>query len=208
MSSAIFPTLPGLAYSVFRTPIWSTLLQTAASGKEQRCALWSYPRWSWSVSFSVLRSSITFGEWQAFVGFFNSRQGMFDTFLYEDVDDKSIVGQNIGVGDGVNKVFQLVRTLGGFVEPIPAPNIITDILVNGVSLAGAYSVDPATGLATLTAAPGNGLLVTATFSYYWRCHFAPDSSGAGAGNFSGDAMTLEKFMDQLWATGVSFMSVK
>ena len=208
MSSAVFPTLPGLAYSVFRTPIWSTLIQTAVSGKEQRCDLWSYPRWSWSLSFSVLRSDITFAEWQTFVGFFNLRQGMFDPFLYEDVDDNSVSNQNIGVGNGSNKVFQLVRTLGGFVEPIPAPNIISDIQVDGSTIGGAYTVDPATGLVTLTSAPGNGLLVTASFSYYWRCRFAQDNSGSGSGNFTGDAMTLEKFMNQLWTTGVSFISVK
>ncbi len=56
MSTQTFPVLPGLSFPVERMPVWDTITQTAASGKEVRIAKQSAPRWQWTVSFAVLRS--------------------------------------------------------------------------------------------------------------------------------------------------------
>ncbi len=39
----VYPQLPGLTYNWVRRPIWSTGLQTAASGREVRIGYWSQP---------------------------------------------------------------------------------------------------------------------------------------------------------------------
>lgn len=213
MSNAVFPSLIGLGWSVFRTSMWSTLRQQSASGKRMALGLWSSPIYQWDLSFDVLRSGlimgVTYTEQQQVLGFYNARQGRLDTFLYTDADDNSVTGQALGTGNGVTTIFQLLRTLGGFVEPVNAPNAVTAVYLNGVlQSGGAWSVDAATGLLTFVAAPGGGVSITADFTYYFRCEFAASSSGGSSANFTGDTMSFEKFMDKLWTTGISFQSVK
>src|SRR5579862_7623363 len=136
MSISVFPTLAGLGWSVTRREMWSTRTQTAISGKETRVADWSYPRHQWTLTYDFLRqgnlSGATYAEFASLAGFFNLRQGSFDTFLYADPDDSSVTSQGIGIGDGTTTNFQLVRAFGGFVEPILAPNSVSRIALNGV----------------------------------------------------------------------------
>lgn len=117
MSNAVFPDLPGLDIKTRKTPIWSTQIQTAVSGKELRASLFSYPLYKFGVSFEVLRSG-ALGELETVVGFFNSRKGRFDSFLFTDPEDNSVTGQAFGDCDGVTTAFALVRAYGGHVEPV------------------------------------------------------------------------------------------
>lgn len=198
MSNATFPALSGLGWSVKRTPIWKTRVQEAISGKETRIADWSYPRWKWELAYDFLRGDASHAEFQALAGFFNQRQGMFDSFLYQDADDNTATGQSLGSGDGTTRSFQLVRSFGGFIEPIIAPNAVGNIYLAGVAQSpSAYGVNSATGIVTFTTAPGASVAVSADFTFYFRCRFAEDS------------MDFEKFMSQLWrAKKLAFISVK
>src|ERR1700744_4056186 len=108
MSVAVLPSLAGLGFDVVRTLKWDTNIQTNISGKECRIAMQTFPLWQWDLTYNVLRSAATFGELQQLVGFFNARQGMFDTFLYEDADDNAVTGQMIGTGDGGTAAFQII----------------------------------------------------------------------------------------------------
>jgi len=141
MSTAILPSLIGLGFDVVRTPVWDTTVQQAISGKETRIARQTYPRWQWELTYNVLRSGAAYGELQQLAGFFNLRQGMFDTFLYADADDNAVTVQAIGTGDGSTKTFQLIRTFGGFIEPVLAPNVVNHVYLNGVAQSsGSYSI--------------------------------------------------------------------
>lgn len=198
MSNAVFPALPGLGWNVKRTEIWKTRVQEAVSGKEVRIADWSFPRRQWELTFDFLRSAPSFAEWQSLVGFFNQRQGIFDSWLYSDADDNSVTDQPLGTGDGATTAYQLVRALGGYVEPIIAPNAIASVKIAGVvQSGGSYSVNGNTGQLAFTTAPASGAAITASFTYYFRCRFF------------GDSMDFEKFMSQLWlAKAVKFVSLK
>lgn len=200
MSTQIFPTLPGLGFNFNRSPIWSNMIQTATSGKEVAIAFWSYPKYMWELTYEVLRSDPSLAELQSLMGFFNSRQGQFDTFLFNDLDDNSVVGASLGVGDGATTVFQLVRAYGGFIEPMLAPNVITAVKVNGTPT-GAYTVSAwgsaNPGQITFTTAPANGAVITADYTFYWPCRFTDDT------------LTFNKFMNLLWSNdSVKFRSVK
>lgn len=120
MSNAVFPALPGLIYPVTKTPMWRTKVQESTSGKETRIGYWSYPRWKYEIGFDVLRSG-ALTELQQLAGFFNARNGSFDSWLFDDPDDNAVVDQSLGVADGVQTTFQLARALGGYVEPVLAP---------------------------------------------------------------------------------------
>jgi uncharacterized protein (TIGR02217 family) len=87
---------------------------------------------------------------------------------------------------------------GGFQEPIVAPNIVSAVYLDGITQSPAsYGVDPNTGLVTFETAPGSGLIITADFSYYFRCRFVDDS------------YAFENFMFQLWQLKkLTFISVR
>jgi len=213
MSTAIFPTLLGLGWSVQRKPMWSTQIQTNVSGKEARQARWTYPRYEWTLKFDFLRQTPTNQDLASLLGFFNARQGQFDSFLYQDAADYQAVAQQFGTGNGSQTIWQLVRTFGGFVEPVLAPKNDGSLLIPGpVTVAGtptvAYNVSSwgadgslnagaTQGQIRFNSAPANGAALIATFDFYWGCRFVDPE------------ITFENFMHQLWAAdGVKFISLK
>ena len=207
MSSSVFPSLAGQGWDIVRTPMWDTEINTNNSGKETRLANQTYPRYQYDVTFDVLRQGIVHGtaytEFSQLMGFYNSRQGQFDSFLYTDKDDNAVTDQAIGLGDGATTTFQLVRSFGGYVEPILAPNVVTNVKVNGVTKTPGtdYTVSSwgssAPGVITFAVAPGNALAITSTFSFYWPCRFTMDK------------FPLNKFMSALYAgKKLSFLTLK
>lgn len=196
MSTLVFPTLSGLSWSVFKTPMWSTSTMKSVSGRELRLANYSYPIWKFKLSYEVLRAQPLFVELQSLMSFFNRVQGQFDTFLYSDPSDYTATAQYIGTGNGTTTTFQLMRTLGAFVEPVTAPDIThCTIYVNGSPVTATTSA--ATGLTTLASAPTAGQTVTWSGQFYFRCSFLDDY------------IDFENFMLDLWsAKSVQFKSVK
>jgi uncharacterized protein (TIGR02217 family) len=87
---------------------------------------------------------------------------------------------------------------GGFFEPIVAPNVVHAIYLNGITCnPAAYGVDPNTGLVTFNTAPASGLIITADFTYYFRCRFIDDK------------YDFENFMYRLWQLKkLTFISVR
>ena len=160
MSSSVFPTLAGLGWDVTRTPMFDTTIQQNISGKEVRIANQTFPRYQWELTFDVLRQGIVHGtaytEFSQLLGFYNARQGQFDTFLYTDVDDNTITGQAIGSGDGATTTFQLVRTFGAFIEPVLAPNTISAVYLAGAAIPSAGLSAPTNGALTSTSAGALG----------------------------------------------------
>lgn len=177
MTVPVFPTL-FWQLPVLRSPVWSTLKQASISGQETRLALWSYPQWRYELACEVLRSSAAFAEWQAIIGVYNQCNGSAGTFTYADPNDGTATAQQIGTGDGVNRVFQLVRAFGGFIEPVFAP--VTSTLfqtTGGVTTAistTAYTIS-ATGVVTFTVAPAAGLVLSWTGTFVWLCRFDDDN---------------------------------
>jgi uncharacterized protein (TIGR02217 family) len=201
---AIFPTLPGLGWSVSKAPRFATRIQRAVSGRELRVVDQPNPTWIWTLTYAVLRDEhdtratsgpgVGYDELRTLMGFFLQQQGALQPFLFNDPTDDTVSAQPIGTGDGSTTVFQLVRSMGvglpsgGFAEPIIAPNVVSAIYFDGiVQSAAEYSVDPATGLVTFTAPPPAGQIITADFTYYFRVRFADDTAD------------FENFLYQLWA---------
>ena len=203
MSSAIFPTLPGLGWGGTRTPVWSTQVQRSVSGRETRAADWTYPQWKWSLPIEFLRS-LAPAELQTLAGFYNARQGQFDSFLFADPVDNAATAQQIGIGDGATAQFQLVRAFGGFLEPVTAPNLSAPcaISVNGtVASPSTYTVlgwgntDP--GTVNFAAAPAAGAVILASFAFLWPCRFTSDN------------VEFENFLAGYWSVDkLEFQSLK
>src|SRR5215204_4548184 len=195
--TAIFPALPGLGWSVTKTPRFAGRVQNAVSGRELRVLDQPYPVWTWTLIYSLLRDKwdtrgaggpgAGYDELRTLAGFFLQQQGAFQPFLFDDPTDNAVADQVIGTGNSGATVFQLVRSMGGFAEPVVAPNAVAAIRFNGVVQPPAnYAVDGETGLVTFAAAPPAGQVITADFTYRFRVRFADDSA------------EFENFMYQLW----------
>jgi len=186
MSNAVFPTLPGLAWSVGKQPEFSTVVTQAASGAETRIALWSSPRWRFKLKYSLLRDDAT-NELKSLAGFFLQRQGQFDDFFYKDPGDNAVSAQSLGVGDGTTTSFTCLRNFGGFVEPVGAVNssLPMTFRVNGTAVASSgYSVSG--NSVTFTSAPAKGAVVSGDYGFYFRVRFAEDKAD------------FQQFMSNLW----------
>ncbi len=188
-----FPSLPGLAYPLKRSPQWSTAKLTALSGRESRIARWSYPVWQYVLPFEFLRSG-SFGEYESFVGFFNAVGGSANPWLFSDPLANSVTAQGFGTGDGATTTFQLVRSLGGYAEPVLSISGVT-ITINGTATT-AFSIG-ANGIVTFATAPAMGAALAWSGSYQMVCRFDEDT------------VAMSNTMSGFWeAKEVKFTSVK
>lgn len=151
-----------------------------------------YPNQKWAYSRREFR--LTWGpkvlaDVDTFIAFFEAIGR--DTFRMRDPQDyrSASVGtditnldQIIGVGDGVETEFQLVKNYTYLTlthnAPIHAPvsgSVV--IAVDGVAQTSPadFSVDYNTGMVTFIAAPGNSLVITAGFEYDCKVRLEDDS---------------------------------
>lgn len=182
MSNAVLPDLPGIAWPVTKKPTFATKTQTAVSMRELRYREAAYPVYEIGLTFEFLRPD----EFEQLCGFFLLRNGSFDSFLWIDKDDCSVTDQALGTADGSRTQWQLVRSFGGFVEPVENVNVISAIKVAGVTQsASAYTIT-STGLLVFVTPPAAGSAIAWSGTFYYRCRFLDDSA-----DFS-------KFMAGLW----------
>lgn len=186
MSDAVYPDLPGLRPEIKRTPMWKTLRQESVSGKLLTAALMTYPTRKYTLAYEVLRAGAE-QELQNLEGFFNARRGAFDTFLFNDPDDRSVTDQTFGTGNGTTTAFPLSRTRGGFAEPVQSLNGAPVIKINGVTKATPADYTISTlGIVYFVVAPAAGAALTWTGAYYWRVRFLLDM------------LDFDKFLQDLW----------
>ena len=96
MSNLVYPVLPGLTFGAIRTPSWSSVVKTAASGREYRSSLFQVPRYKYALQYEFLRSQAAYSELQTLLGFFNQVHGNWDSFLFTDPDDNVATAQAFG----------------------------------------------------------------------------------------------------------------
>ena len=198
------PSLTGLSWSRHKKPGFSTRVAAHASGREVRLALMEYPLYEFEAVYNGLASNSTAAfaglgssSLQSLMGFFLQLQGQFGTFLYTDPDDNTVTGQAFATGNGTTTAFTMMRTLGGFLEPVSWVTNVANVYLNGVAQSGStYSLTTPNTL-TFTTAPSSGVTVSADFSYAFNCRFLDDQ------------MDFEEFMSNLWKLdSMKFRSVK
>ena len=177
MTLPVFPSvteLPGITYPVGYTLQWDTVKHDAISGKRVRYPNWTYPIHKYNLPISTLRTDAAIEEWQTLIGFINSVQGAAQLWAYEDPNDDSVTDQEFGVGDGTTTAFQLVRSLGGFTEPVFLVDQFPTIMVAGTPTVG-YTLS-AGGLITFNSAPASSAALTWSGTYKWGCRFDDDTT--------------------------------
>ena len=176
-----FPVEVGLGAS--GGPAFSTVIATTASGHEQRNMQWADARMSFDAGLGV-RSEADLG---AVVAFFRARRGAAAGFRFRDPGEDSSSGmtgvpgpgdQVLGVGDGVQTRFELVKRYGdgadAQVRRITRPEGGTvRVAVGGVEVVAGWTV-AAFGVVEFDVAPVVGAEVTAGFRFDVPVRFAED----------------------------------
>lgn len=130
MSTEVFPVLKGLSFEVGKTPQFSNKLVEHTSGEETATSYWENPRWQFTLTYDYLPDRpVSVGETdlRTLMGFFLNRRGRFDTFLFEDPDDYLVTEEFQKDFDGSAVEFNLVRSMGGFIEPVGQLNTNYDL---------------------------------------------------------------------------------
>ncbi|MGX1787230.1 phage distal tail protein, Rcc01695 family [Bosea sp. NPDC055332] len=180
---------PGIARGARGGPERLTQVVALASGREVRNSRWAHSRRRYDAGFGIR----TFDALAEVVGFFEERRGRLYGFRWRDqLDWKSCApsgtpaasDQQIGVGDGATRVFQLCKLYGGlhapYVRRITKPVAGTVLIaVDGVAQAQptAVSCDYASGTVTFVVghAPPAGAVVSAGFSFDVPVRFDTDA---------------------------------
>lgn len=198
VSTELFPgttgsgvSLPGLAYDVGKKPRFSTGKHVASSGVSVRTAYQQYPIWEFEFTYEFISDDRSAGtsSLQSLMGFFLSRQGGFDTFLYKDTQntDYSVTGGQLAIADGVTTQFPFVRTLGGFAEKVGQVDngLPINIYLNGVLQSSGYTITMPNNV-VFTTAPAAGTVITADFEFFFNVVFQEDHAD------------FKRFADKLW----------
>lgn len=137
------PMLKGMTYNNKARPMFSTKVAKHTSGKETATSYWENPKWQFELAFEWLPNKPGVNEdFRTLCGFFMSRRGRFDTFLYRNFDDYLVTDLQVGIGDGILTEWELFRTYGGFREligQIDTENL--DVWLRGPSN---HPIDPVT----------------------------------------------------------------
>jgi len=196
MSDELFPSLIGQEWPVSKTPAFNNLIQKSVSGKRKAIALMSYPIWTFGVSYSYLSDNgLPHDDIHTLMGFFLARQGNFDAFFFNDKTDNFAQNQIVGIGDGITNQFQLIRSYGGFIEPVFAIKGTPIITINGIKTT-AFTLSPR-GMITFTTPPAYGSQIKATFGFYYRVAFVQQEN------------EFDNFMQGIWESkSLQFETVK
>lgn len=175
MTLAIFPSFKGQTYDNLKRGEFKTTLFESLSGNESRVGFRTYPKYIFKIPLIQLIEDYSKTEMQQFFGFLLQHRGMLTPFWYDDPLDNSISEEVIGTGDGSATDFQLVRSLGGFTEPVNNKKGTANIYVDDELVPIDDRVISATGLVTFNTPPVNNAVITWSGFYYYRCRFTEDS---------------------------------
>lgn len=209
----LFPT--DISYRSSGGPAWKTHILENDDGTEVAISKWSTPR----GIYNAVKAVQTQEQLTDLLAFVRIMEGAASSFRYKDWSDYAStadglvpvsanppgdldgrttqislnIDQQIGVGDGVETIFQLIKryqyTSGAVtlekIRPISKPVVgSVKIAVDGTGFTETthYTLDYSTGLVTFTTAPPVDELVTAGFEFDVPCRFGEefDSNGVPA----------------------------
>lgn len=168
-----FPT--GISFGSSCGPVASTNITVTKSGNEIRNVNWPRPIRRYQAQYGIRHHA----DMDDVLKMHLVCQGKAIGFRFKDWSDFKSCGvsgtpafgdQVIGTGDGVAKIFQLVKnyTFGGYTvtRNIKKPVANTVLIgINGAQQNAGWTVDTVHGLVYFDTAPGNGLAVTAGYEF-------------------------------------------
>jgi hypothetical protein len=103
VSNLVYPSsanaLRGLDVVIVKEYEFNTLVQLGSNEQTTRIAQSQNPIWHWSLTYNYLKNNpndippgYIYTDLQQLMGFGLARQGAFDDFLYDDLDDNTVAG--------------------------------------------------------------------------------------------------------------------
>lgn len=83
MSLNTFPTFPGVTWDIKKRSLWSTDVETSASGTEFRTGRWTAAIYEFDLTFAYLSQA----DFQSFQSFFDGQQGSLTPFYLNVPND-------------------------------------------------------------------------------------------------------------------------
>ncbi|KZK96448.1 hypothetical protein PsAD5_02641 [Pseudovibrio sp. Ad5] len=175
---------PDISLGARGGPERKTQVVVRANGRETRNQQWADSRRRYNAAKGVR----SVNDLHKVVEFFEERRGRMFAFRWKDWADFkscppgdaiSATDQVLGVGDGVQKEFQLVKTYGATFQPytrkilLPADTAPVVVAVGGAPAVG-FVLDETSGLITFASAPPAGEDVTAGFEFDVPARFDTD----------------------------------
>jgi uncharacterized protein (TIGR02217 family) len=167
---------PKIAYGASGGAEFSTTITTTSAGFEQRNINWQTARGRWEIS-SGLKTKTDMETLQAF---FRARFGKAYGFRFKDWSDYSAIGQILGIGNGSQTQFQLIKmyTSGGntYTRDIKKPVTGTvKIYLNGLLQASGLTVNTVSAIVGFSTPPSSGFTVSADFEFDVPVRFDTDT---------------------------------
>jgi len=172
-SDVLFPK--DISYGSQGGPMFDTSVVKSRARKEQRNRNRYAPTWKWDVLYGIKTAS----DYAALYNFFLVRAGKWASFRFEDRWDHALVLEPIGTGDGVQTVFQAIKTYSSgddtLVRTITklAAGTVHVFVADAEQLSG-YSVDLLNGIIKFDAAPAVDAEVTLSATFHVPARFDID----------------------------------
>ncbi len=181
-------------------PRFSTTVVPLFGGFEQRNINWQSTRGEWDVGYGIQSQTAV----DVIIAFFYARNGRAIGFRFKDWSDFNIVTGQIGLGDDVTTVFQVVKVYssGGFTHSRTIRKIVVStytVFLEGTPVPegagpGKFTIDINTGLVTMGTAPlstggsgpGGEEILTITTEFDVPVRFDTDSLEVSGFIFSDD----------------------
>lgn len=164
----VYPSITGYTWTPTIAPVWNAQVQKTVTGRVVAATYQSWPLYKFTLKYDVLSQSVL----ESLLAFFNQQQGNVIPFwLDAGPGFDSVTAQAIGTGDGTTTTFQLLRSYGGFSEPVAAAFGTTTAYVAGTAASATFN-SPSDGYVTFATAPASGAAITWTGNYYFQCRFA------------------------------------
>lgn len=170
-------------------PTFSTRVVTLKNGIEYRNADWARARHRWDLGYGIQELA----DLQEVLEFFYARQGRLHSFRFKDWSDYLATDQLIGVGNGSQNEFQLVRVYSS--GPSQYTRTVTKPVAGTVTVKGdglplaVIGTDTLTGIVTLAGAPPLGIQITASFEFDIPVRFDVDSIPINIQTFNAGTIT-------------------
>lgn len=154
----------------FGGPDWPAEIIGLANGQEERNTPVSLPLRRYDAKYGVRYKS----EIHEILSLYYACHGRLTGFRLRDWADyrsgpsdqlPSATDQSLGVGDGIQKSFQLAKRYEfaghGFIRPIQKPESGTILVaIDGAATTSGFTINHATGLVTFASAPTSGKVLT------------------------------------------------
>jgi len=197
-----FPT--DIALGSTGGPVRRTEVVTLGSGKEQRNSRWAHSRRQYNAGYGIKSTH----DLQSVIEFFEERRGRLYGFRFRDPFDwkssnssvpVSALDQEIGIGDGTSRDFQISKRYGnheyGYLRKISKPVAQTVLIAvdNDLISTNDYALEASTGLVTFheNTIPDKGQKITAGYEFDIPVRFDADEISVNLSHFeAGDIPSI------------------